>query len=249
MLRSIGELYNYVLGARDGEVGRCRDFLFDDERWAVRYMVADTGKWLPGRKVLVSPISLGKPNWKSKRFPVRLTTEQIETSPELDEYAPVSREYEKKWMDHYGWSYYWFGGGLWGVSESPSGLYTMASKEEIATNSEKLTDNPLRSTREVAGYRIQAVDGEIGRVKDFIIEDANWTIAYLVVDTATWLPGRKVLVAPHWIDSVNWADSQVRVDLTMQALKDSPEYDPNVPVNREYEARLYDFYGRPRYWE
>ena len=248
MLRSLKELYNYALQAEDGDIGRCKDFLFDDGRWTVRYMVADTGKWLPGKKVLISPVSLGTPIWASRNFTVRLTKKQIESSPGLDEHAPVSREYEKRWMDHYGWTYYWFGGGLWGASESPTGLYTQRDREKIEDDSGNSADKPLRSSREVTGYHIQATDDEIGHVEDFIMDDVTWSIRYMVVDTLNWLPGKKVVVSPGWISSVDWAAKKVNVDLTRDQIKDSPAYDPGTPVNREYEARLYDFYGRPRYW-
>ena len=67
MLRSVKSMEGYVLRATDGDIGRCKDFLFDDEFWTVRYMVADTRKWLPGRKVLISPISLESPDWQGKR--------------------------------------------------------------------------------------------------------------------------------------------------------------------------------------
>jgi len=123
MLRLIGEITGYVLAAEDGEIGRCKDFLFDDTQWAVRYMVADTRKWLPGRKVLISPISLGEPDWDTRRFPVKLTKEQVKNSPPLDEEAPVSRQYEIHWFDYYGWPYYWGAGGLWGAAPYPSALY------------------------------------------------------------------------------------------------------------------------------
>jgi hypothetical protein len=63
------------------------------------------------------------------------------------------------------------------------------------------------------------------------------------------LPGKKVLVAPTWIESVSWSESKVHVVLSRETIKNSPEFDPTVPVNREYEARLYDYYGRPVYWE
>ena len=249
MLRSVKELYNYVLEVEDGEIGRCKDFLFDDEHWTIRYMVADTGKWLPGKKVLVSPISLGEPDWGSRLFPVRLTKKRIEDAPGLDEDAPVSREYEMKWLDHYGWSYYWFGGGLWGFGANPTGLYVKGEKQRITDDDKEPEKSHLRSSIEVTGYHIQATDDEIGHVEDFIFYDETWTIRYMVVDTRNWLPGRKVLVTPDWIDSVDWEESKVRVDLTSEEVKNSPEYDPSAPVNREYELRLYDFYGRPKYWE
>ena len=247
MLRSIKELHNYVLHAEDGEIGRCKDFLFDDRFWAIRYMVADTGKWLPGRKVIVSPISLGEPDWKSRVFPVRLTKKRIENAPGLDENAPVSRQYEISWTQYYGWPHYWGGTHVWGSYHLPGLLYEekLPQKKIVQIDA---GDDHLRSVDEVTGYHIQATDHKIGHVEDFIADSETWTIRYMVVDLLNWLPGRKVLVAPDWISSLDWAERKVFVDLTKEEVKDSPKYDPSAPVNREYEARLYDFYGRPEYW-
>ncbi|MDA3971437.1 MAG: PRC-barrel domain-containing protein [Desulfobulbaceae bacterium] len=249
MLRNVKEIHNYVLEAKDGEIGRCKHFLFDDELWTIRYMVADTGKWLPGRKVLISPISLGEPDWNSRLFPLKLTKELIENSPALDSEAPVSRQYESKWFDYYAYPYYWGDTGIWGMEPYP-GLLFSQKKEDTEMEPDTAEGDPsLRSATEVRGYKIQATDDEIGHVEDFIFDDETWTIRYMVVDTRNWLPGRKVLVTPAWINSIDWKENKVSVDLTVEAIKNSPEYDPSAPVNREYEVRLYDFYGRPKYWE
>ncbi|MBK9166200.1 MAG: PRC-barrel domain-containing protein [Bryobacterales bacterium] len=123
------------------------------------------------------------------------------------------------------------------------------SEQTLRTEGVETHGDPhLRSVREVSGYRIRAADGEIGRVADFIVDTDGWAIRYLVVDTRNWLPGRKVLVAPRWVQSIDWGDRLVHVRLHREDIKNSPEFDPNEPVNREYEARLYDYYGRPRYW-
>ncbi len=245
MLRSLKELKNYVIKAEDGDIGRSKDFLFDDAFWTIRFMVADTGKWLPGKKVLISPISLEKPDWVLHRFPVRLTKKQIEDGPEIDEAKPVSRQYEIKFYKYYGWPYYWAGNYAWGTEVTPNALFNEKSltDEQVATG-----DDHLRSVNEVLGYNIQAFDGQIGHVEDFIIDDRSWTIRYMIVDTKNWLPGKKVLVSPEWIESIDWKKSIVKVDLTQEAVKESPEFDPSAPVNREYEAKLYDFYGKPVYW-
>lgn len=247
MLLSLDELKGYPLEAADGEIGRCRDFLFEDDTWIVRYMVADTGKWLPGRKVLISPISLGTPDWSLRSLPVRLTKEQIESSPPLEEHAPVSRRFEAEWFQHYDWTPYWIPGGPWGSADSPQGL--------SETRFEGVLDTPpdadathLRSAGEVEGYHIRATDGEIGHVEDFILDADAWNIRYMIVDTKNWLPGRKVLISPQWIESVDWSRQSVGVGMLREDVKNSPEYDPSAPVNRAYEERLYDFYGRPRYW-
>lgn len=249
MLRSVKELRDYVLAAEDDNIGRCKDFLFDDSVWTVRYMVADTGKWLPKRKVLISPASLGDPDWKSQLLRVQLDKEQIEKSPTLDADAPVSREFERQWYDYYNWSPYWYGGGIWGGGAVPHAIHEkqpagVATLEQVET-----PNHNLRSAQEVTGYHIQATDGDIGHVEDFIVDDSTWTIRYIVVDTRNWLPGKKVLVSPAWATKIEWNNRDVHIDLPRDLIKASPEYDPESPVNREYEGRLYDYYGRPKYWE
>jgi hypothetical protein len=123
-----------------------------------------------------------------------------------------------------------------------------SAAQEKEERDEQESDPHLRSTREVIGYHIQARDGEIGHVEDLIVEDEIWFIRYLVIDTRNWLPGRKVLVAPAWAEQVNWVERRVYLDLSRETVKNSPEFDPSMPVNREYEVRLYDYYGRPKYW-
>ena len=249
MLRSVNEITGYVISVKDGEIGRCKDFLFDDEFWTVRYMVADTGKWLPGRKVLISPIALGEPDWLNRRFDVKMTKEEIESSPMLDEDAPVSRRYEKKYFTHYYWPYYWSGDSVWGASPYPPAAPVPPPKEIEEESAEDPEKCHLRSVKEVTGYHIRAEDGEVGHVEDFILDEETWTIRYTVVDTRNWLPGRKVLVSPQWIVSVDWVEKQVAVNLTTGAVKDSPEYDPLKPLDLEFEIVLHDYYGWPKYWE
>ncbi len=245
MLRSSKELINYTLSAKDGPIGKVKDFFFDDQTWVVRYFVIDTGTWLPGRKVLLIPDVLGEPDWAGQVFPVNLTKEQIQNSPPVEEEKPVSRQNEINLFDYYGWTPYWWHtpgtAGMPGMPGMP--VRVPKSKEE-----EKDYDPRLRSAKEVTGYHIQASDGEIGHVEDFIVEDSMWTIRYIVVDTRNWLPGKKVLVAPEWNDRIDWDEKKVHTILTREKIKNSPEFDPSTPINREYEVRLYDYYGRPKYW-
>jgi hypothetical protein len=248
MLKSVKEITGYVLNAQDGEIGRCKDFLFDDEIWTIRYMVADTGKWLPGKKVLISPISLGETDWGLKLIQVYLDKQRIEDAPLLDEHAPVSRQYEIKYHEYFGWPSYWVGVEAWGIHGYPGPL-AAEKKKEFVEDIKKSNDPQLRSVKEVTGYHIQAKDDDMGHVKDFIVNDKSWTISYVVVDTRNWYPGgRKVLISPAWIESIDWPRRRMMVDLSAKQIKESPEYDPHAPVNREYETRLYDFYGRPKYW-
>lgn len=245
MLRSMKELRGYKIRAKDGDIGKVVEFYFDDKGWTIRYLVADTGNWLPGRQVLIAPAAFhGQPDWKSETFPVILTKEMIKESPHISTDRPVSRQKELKLNRYYGWPIYW--------SLNPEGIPVgelPVAESGIPPTEEPEGDSHLRSSREVIGYHIQAKDGEIGHVDDFIVDDENWIIRYMIVDTRNWLPGKKVLVSPHWIEEVNWAEAKVHVDLTREKIKDSPEYDPAASVNREYEEILYDYYGRPKYWK
>jgi hypothetical protein len=248
MFRSLNKIMGYRLLARDGDIGKCKDFLFDDHRWAVRYMVADTGTWLSDRKVLISPISLGEPDWVSRRFPVDLTREQIESSPPLREAEPVSRQYEEQLFNYHHWPYYWAADSLWAFSDFP-GTYPGEGPEKPDLTRTHPPDAGLRSADEVEGYSVSATDGDIGHVDDFIVDDASWAIRYIVVRLGSRLSGRKVLLSPDWIRSVDWPGKKVVVDVIRERVKNAPEYDPSEPVNREHEVVLYDYYGRPHYWE
>ena len=109
MLRQAKDLNDYKLGARDGEIGKVKEFYFDDQSWAVRYLVTDTGGWLSGRRVLISPYALGPARKNDEIIPVDLTRKQIENSPSLLTDKPVSRQYEMQYYPYYGWPGYWGG--------------------------------------------------------------------------------------------------------------------------------------------
>ncbi len=248
MLRSMKEIIGYEFVAQDGSIGRCHDFLFDDRDWVVRYLVADTGKWLPSRKVLISPIALENPDWERRRLEAALTKQQVENAPSLSEDEPVSKQYELDYFAHYGWPHYWVGPGPWGPYPLPKDLRKRHPDEKEMIEERLPGDPHLRSSREVKGYHVAAADRDIGHIEDLIIEDDAWVIRYSVVDTRNWLPGRKVLVAPGWLTSIDWPQRKVHTDLTAEEIENSPEYDPSMPIKREYEEQLHDSYRRPVYW-
>lgn len=248
MLRSIKALTGCTIAARDGDIGTVETFYFDDQQWTVRHLVVDTGGWLGGRHVLISPIAIGDTDWLNLRLAVNLTKDQIEHSPKVTTDKPVSRQYELDYYNYYGWSGYWMGPSLWGGSMSPLALANGPRTAATVVAEREPADQHLRSTDEVMGYHIQATDDAIGHVTDFIVDDETWQLRYMVVDTSNWWFGKDVLVAPGWIDRVSWSDRKVYVTLTKDTVKDSPAWDPTVPVDRAYEERLYDYYGRPAYW-
>jgi len=176
-----------------------------------------------------------------------LSRQQIENSPGIDADKTVSRQHETELHRYYGWPAYWAVYPPPGEAAQIPNVPTVEPGEG-EEDKESEGDPHLRSVREVTGYHIQATDGEIGHVEDFVFDDESWSIRYTVVDTRNWLPGRKVLVAPAWVKSIRWDERKVHVDMSRGSIEKGPEYDPSEPVNREYEARLYDYYGRPKYW-
>jgi hypothetical protein len=245
MLYSAKTLKGYALHSLDGPIGSARDFYFDDNFWTVRYLVADTGGWLKGRKVLLSPFSLHKVDSVNKEIHVSLTKKLIEESPGLGEDKPISRQFEDNYYGYYGWPTYWGGPFSWG----PYPYVTRDSERfEEFSHRDQSWDARLRSTHAVDGYNVEASDGGIGHVEDFIIDDETWAIRYLVVNTRNWVPGRKVLVAPKWIESISWDDSKVVVNLNRETIKTSPEYTTELLLSRDYEDKLHGHYNREGYW-
>ncbi|MBK8595073.1 MAG: PRC-barrel domain-containing protein [Holophagales bacterium] len=244
MLRSLKDLEGYTASATDGDIGRVVNFLLDDARWTIRYLIVEPGSFLDGAQVLVSPISFREVEWATHRFHLALTKEKVLGSPSVDLHKPVSRQHEEAFSRYYGFPWYWRSSGLWGTASFPSGLAEDADAEASATPPAKPGDVHLRSSRDVRGYRIQGSDGPIGHVEDFIVDDGTWQVRYLVVDTSDWWFGRRVLVAPDWATRISWAGGTVTLDLSREEIRTSPEWDPAAPPHSEYESRLRHHYGR-----
>lgn len=248
MLLQQSDLKNFTLHAKDAEIGRCRDFLFDDDKWTLRYMEASTGKWLLGRRVLISPLSLGEPDLDAHQVPVALTKEQIENAPGAHEDEPVSEKFEREYYGYFGYPYYWVGGDVWGLHGYPTDLLDAHYRQETPDplDEKAVRESHLRSMHEISGYSIHAVGGHIGHVADFILDTKNWAVRYLVVDTRRWLPGPHLLVAPQWIERVSWHEKDVFVDLEKDMIASAPKFEP--PVTRDDEIAIFNHFGRAPYW-
>lgn len=249
MLRSLKDLEHYAVSASDGDIGHVADFLLDDERWTVRYLVVETGGFLDRREVLISPISFRDVEWAARRFHLGLTVEKVKHSPSIDTDEPVSRQHEHAYSRYYEYPMYWGYADAWGMGMYP-GLLAGQAWNDLPLDSAGQVggDVHLRSAREVRGYHIQGSDDAIGHVDDFIVDDATWGVRYLVIDTSNWWLGKKVLVSPDWIDAVSWEDRKVHVAMSRHAVKNSPEWNGAGTTTRDYEEHLYDYYGRQRYW-
>jgi hypothetical protein len=255
MLRGVRQLQQFAIRASDGNIGGVTDFYFDDERWAVRYLVVDTGKWLPGKRVLISPHHIAPPDWTVEELQVVLSRDQVKSAPETGTHKPVARREEIAHYFYYGLSPYWTGPALWGAAPYPMVPSSAAIAEmdryvqEEHARASAQGDEHLRSTREVIGYVLHARDGELGTIDDFLVEDRSWAIRYLVINTSQWWFGKRVLIPPTWITSVEWAKQTAYCRVTRQQVKESPTYDRANHLDRQWEVDYYHHYGVSPYWD
>ena len=249
MLRNATALEKCTIGATDGHIGKVHDLYFDDQQWVVRYLLVNTGAWLVGRSVLISPMSLRDSSvWEDDVLSVSISRDQVKHSPPIDTDKPVSRQYEQSYYAYYGYSYYWGGMGLWGGGEYPGMMMSAPAHKGAATAFDQVTGDPhLRSCREVSGYKLLAADGELGHVRGYLIDDRSWAMRFLIVNTSNWWMGHSVLVACEWIDSIDWSLQSVATKLTRAAVMGSPPYDPELLLDFAGERLIYQHYGRDAY--
>lgn len=235
MLQSLKKLNEENLGASDGEIGRVKDFYFDDISWVVRYLVADTATWLESRQVLLSPHVIGSLYQDGKAIVVNLTRKQIENCPSIEKHKPVSRQYEEEYYGYYGWPCYWEGDGLWGgmrnfpiLQEPPK--FLPRGQNVPAKQPHNGADAHLRSAQAVNGYNLEASDGTIGHVVDFMIDDKSWAIGQLVVKIGHRFTGKEVLVSSDKVNRISYEKSTVFVNLSKEAVENSPAH-TLVPIH------------------
>jgi hypothetical protein len=246
MLWNASNLKGYSIDAVDGEIGSIADFLFDDRHWVVRWLVVNTGA-IFGREVLLPPSAASAPDAGRRVFPMNVTKQQVKESPEIGRDAPVSRQRESAIFGHYGWEPYWLGypyapaAGL--AAPLPPGV-----PRDGPAGGERSGDPNLRSVGEVTGYYIEAQDGDVGHIEDFLIDSDDWTIRYAVIDTRNWWPGKMVIVPPAAFSHISWSEKAASIELTRERIQNGPEYDPMQTVDRAYEERYHDYFGYPPYW-
>jgi hypothetical protein len=257
MLRHHSQFKGYAIHASDGAIGTVTDLLFNDATWLVRWLVVDTGDWLPGRRVLLPPSALAQVNHIDHQFSVKLTKQQVKDCPDVETDRPVSRQSETTLYNYYGGPTYWgagsylgvigYGGGMVGASVLSRPPLKWIERERELDEAQREKDDPaLRSIEEVTGYHVHASDGEIGHVADFLVEDDDWSIHYFVVDTKNWWPGKKVLISPMSVRTIEWGNRLVNLGADRQKVKDSPAYDPSMTIDPIYEKSYRNHYGDPQ---
>jgi hypothetical protein len=253
MLQVIAALKGNRIEATDGLIGEVVDFLFDDVSWNVRWLVVDCGTWLKGRKVLIHPPAISFAALEAARFDVALTKAQVEGSPSWREHQPVSQQMQNSLYDYYGWDRAWDGaypdavtGAMASPLMTPPYLGFQLNSEQRAEVEDRQEGDPhLRSVFEVIGYRIHALDGDIGHVENFMFDNDDWSLHYFIVDTSNWWFGKRVLIATQAIKGVEWSDRRVRVDVLREQVRTSPTWDPLVAFHELERAHLHKHYGWP----
>ncbi len=237
--------------AADGPFGTIQTFLFDQERWVVRYVVVKYGFLLWGGTVLVSPVSVDGPVSAGEALRTKLTKDQLKSSPSADLAKPISRRKEEEFHRYHEIPVYWSGAGLWGTAMTPTEVGAMVPRP--GSQSEPLVSGDdqyyLRSTAELEGYVVHARDGVVGEVSDFIIEDTTWAIRYLRINPSKLAGLDSLIISPHWISDISWLERKTTVDMTVETLAAAPAVKGEPELSREDEEHLHDYYGQARYWK
>jgi hypothetical protein len=245
MLWDTSAINGYAIEATDGQLGTVSDLLFSDSDWVVRWLVVDTGKWLLGRKVLLPVSVLGKPDQARRQFPIKLTKQEVQASPDIVTDQPVSRQVEAYVYSYYGWTPYW-GNGDFSMSAMAMPLVTpilpTASAADALANPNK-GDPHLRSIAAVTGYHIHAVDGEIGHAENFLVDDVDWNLRYIIVNTKNWWLGERVLISPRAVRRIEWMDRLIYLEVDRQKVKTSATYDPSIAEDRAHAESVFSRYG------
>lgn len=253
MLHSIKDVTGLQIAATDAVLGSIEEVYFDDLHWGIRYFVVKTGGWLAARKVLISPMAVTAIDWEKEQVHVNLSAEQVRNSPHIDMDKPVSRQHETEFAQYYGYNPYWTGPYLWeangfpGVMDVPIDIDAKPDIQKNVENAQGRTDPHLRSSREVTGYHIRTTDETQGHVEDFLFNDRNWVISYLVLESRDWWPGKHVVVHTRRIQQIDGAARRLALAVTREELEHSPDFDLMSAIPDGAVQDLYQRFWRSPY--
>ncbi|MGE5399237.1 MAG: PRC-barrel domain-containing protein [Ignavibacteriales bacterium] len=239
MLHSVKTLEGYDILASDGKLGKVYEFYFDDSDWFIQYLIVDIGHWLYGKFVLIEPQDMLQPDNSEKIFPVLLTKEQIENSPDIST-KKIRLHRDSYLVNEYGWpNFFETTESFYSDTISESEL----NKDTGSTVKHTGYDPHLRSTWEVTGYKIHASDGEIGHVDDILFDDVNWKVKYLCVNLRNWLPGgKKVLLPVLLISKVDSEGQNIFIDIPREKIKNGPEFHESNLGDEKYREIVTGYY-------
>jgi len=241
-------LENFNIETKDGQGWEVVDVYFDIDMNAVRYLVVDAGSWFQTKNVLVSPLLIKSYDMETETFYLNISDEQLKQSPGYDETQPLSRQLEIEYNKYFSIPAYWYGGAVWGTAQTPNDLMQQRLEHYIEKTQELSQKNHLRSFNEITSYAVHAVDGEVGKIIDAIVDFKNWNLVHFVVRTSSWFRGQEVLIPPIWMERMSWSQKVFYCGMKKGQIKSAPVFDSSKAINRVYEMKLYDYLGRPHYW-
>lgn len=240
--------------ALDKSLGNVKDVYFDDRSWKVRYLLVNSAKWLSTRSFLISTEDL-KPIKDGAPIPIALNWKKIKQCQSTNKGQPISREFEHSINKYFGLSPYWeqeigvhpqypYGAYLYRHRQGPIPL----AVEEILEARTRGQSSTLRSCGELQGYRVNANDGKIGFLEDFLIDFETWEIPYLIVDTRKWWQGKRVTIPQHIVSGVDWLNERIHVFVSKEAVETSPEWfadETAESVEKKVLNHYFDYFDRP----
>ncbi|WP_054635235.1 PRC-barrel domain-containing protein [Thalassobacillus sp. C254] len=259
MLFPAKDLVRFSIEATDGDIGKVDDLFFEEDNWTVRYMVVNTNPWLPGGKVLISPISIESVDLSEGVVRVDLTKDQIKDAPDIDSSEAISRQKEEEYHQYYGFSYYWPFAGYWGHHAYARDLASLGSDDlankvkEQDTEENEQEGPKLRSAKELTGdwtgYNIVAYEEAAGNVSNLLIEDKTWKVRYMVVSSSKMFSSKEVLLSTDWVNEVDWVNGDIHMNVNKEEIEQAPDYETGNPVERSFEEDLYSHFKKENYWD
>ena len=229
MVTCFQNLQGEQLTATDGAIGNIRDFYFDDQQWTVSYLIVELSNWLSSRNVLIPAELLGNVDPQSKTVKAQVSRTQVKQSAPVALKKPVSeqrREQQNRRTKLY-------------LVSIPS-----ASKISQTAHNRMMgsADSHLRSGAELqSDYWVLGKDGDIGPIHDFVMDDQQWTVRYIMVNVGWWFSAKLVLVPPRFVDRISFNQGAVATSLPAEVALNAPPYDA-VTSFSEFEHRVADYW-------
>lgn len=266
MLISLKQLTDFELYSVDGKAGRINDTLFDRKDWSLKYIVDKSSKLL-SREIAVSYEAIAEINWQARKVYLRYSQEQIRQSPSVKAKKslndpPKAFRRQPVQVFHYDWVMNreeTYNNEFTGTQEeagsaviSDSGDYTNHSGTggaRYVVQDEEYGTPVLQSTDKAIGLKISTKTGDLGVVEDFIVDDSNWLIQFMIIATQKNLRGKRILVAPEAISWINWKQKHITVDLDKEKLAGCPNFNLLFPLVNDSKKMLYEQYECLQFWK
>jgi len=100
--------------------------------------------------------------------------------------------------------------------------------------------DPSWEQQDLRGFEVEARDGKIGAVDDSSPPGAD----HLIVDTGTWIFGKKVVLPAGLVERISFEDRRLLVSRSKDEIKNAPDFDEKHSDDPRYGDELRAYYGR-----